>query len=485
MGTPSTMDTVHRALAREPVGDLAAAESDHGWGAALDTAVDLGPAGCLDLLEASGLRGRGGAGFPTGRKWRTVAGNSSPTLPATVVVNAAEGEPGSFKDRAILRWDPFRVLEGALIAAVAVDADAVVVATKHTFHREIERLRTAIEQVRRRSDGIDLYLFEGPTEYLYGEESALLEAIAGRPPFPRIAPPYRAGIDEEHPSTKSAAEETLAAPGVATPTPPTLVNNVETLANVPGILERGAEWFRSIGTTESPGSVVCTVTGRARRHGVAEVPMGTPLGEVIEGIGGGPFDGRRLVAAISGVANPLVPADAFDTPLSYEAMRDAGSGLGAAGYIVFDDQTDPVALAHGISRFLAVESCGQCTPCKLDGLAVADSFDKLRSARAGALEITDIRQKLDGITEGARCNLAAQHQQVVGSILSVFGAEIDAHIAAGTTHGTEVVAPIADLQDGRAVLATAEADKQPDWSRGPTDSGKTPAARLATSTQGA
>ncbi len=238
-GYPTSMET-ERALAGARIADLAKARARHDWGRGLQAVLRLGPVGCMEHLEASGLRGRGGAGFPTGRKWRTVAEHSSPKLPATVVVNAAEGEPGSFKDREILRRDPYRVLEGALIAAVAVDADEVIVATKRSFRTEIARLRPAMADVARQAEGIGVDLVEGPGEYLYGEESGLLEVVAGRPPFPRIAPPYRGGVDEIDPSTKSAAAEPLAAPGDATPTPPTLVNNVETFANVPGIPRTGA-----------------------------------------------------------------------------------------------------------------------------------------------------------------------------------------------------------------------------------------------------
>lgn len=478
------METIERALAAEPVSDLGDARDRYGWGGGLEAALRLGPIGCIEHLEASGLRGRGGAGFPTGRKWRTVAEHSSPELPATVVVNAAEGEPGSFKDREILRRDPYRVIEGALVAAVAVDADQVVVATKRSFRTEIERLRVAMDEVRPETDGIGLDLVEGPGEYLYGEESGLLEVVAGRPPFPRIAPPWRAGVDETDPSTKSAAPEPLAAPGDATPTPPALVNNVETLANVGAILARGPSWFREVGTEASPGTVVCTISGRTRRDGVAEVAMGTPLRTVVEGIGGGAEPGRRLEAAVSGVANPVVRADDFDVGLSYEAMREIGSGLGAAGFLVFDDRTDPIALAHGVARFLAVESCGQCTPCKLDGLVVAEVLDRLRRGKGSDLDLVEVHRRLEHVTEGARCNLALQHQQVVGSVFDAFGFGPEDLARVAEDGSVEPIVPIADLVEGRAVLELEQLDKQPDWTFAAEDSGQTPAARLTEATGG-
>ena len=167
-----------------------------------------------------------------------------------------------------------------------------------------------------------------------------------------------------------------------TDAPPTLVNNAETMAHVAAILANGPQWYREVGTDESPGTILCTVSGDTRRHGVAEVPMGTPLREIVERIGGGARSGQRVVAVMSGVANELVLEDELDTPASYEAMAAVGSGLGAAGFIVFDDTTDFAAVAQGVSRFLAVESCGQCTPCKQDGLALAELLDRVRAGHA-------------------------------------------------------------------------------------------------------
>src|SRR5215207_4155642 len=422
-----------RVLPHVPVITLTAADRA---GEALDAARAVDPGAIVDLVEASGLRGRGGAGFPVARKWRTVIANRTSVLPSTVVVNAAEGEPGSFKDRAILRADPFRVLEGALIAAHAVGADSVIVATKASFARERECLQAAIDEIGRAgwTDTVPVTLFSGPGEYLYGEETALLEAIDGRPPFPRIAPPYREGVDEvfEHDDdttsgTGSAAHVEMAGPTGETVAPPTLAGNTETFANLPGIVRNGADWFRELGTPESPGTVVCTVSGATLRSGVAEVELGTPLRQVVDELGGGARAGRELVAVMSGVANALLPASAFDTPVSYEAMREAGSGLGAAGFIAFDDATDLVAVAAGVARFLAVESCGQCRHCKDDGLVLAALLADLAGSRMATDEFDELRTRLDLVAEGARCNLASQQQVVVGSMLERFPDLVAAH----------------------------------------------------------
>jgi NADH:ubiquinone oxidoreductase subunit F (NADH-binding) len=474
------MSLVSRVLPRTPVTSLDR-YVDAGGGRGLEAARKLGPSAVIEDLTAAGLRGRGGAGFPTGLKWAAVAEHGSPTVPATVVVNGAEGEPGTFKDRTILRCNPFAVLEGALIAAVSLAADGVVVALKESFTREIELMRSAIDAVVEAgwAEGLSLAVFPGPGEYLYGEETALLEAIDGRPPFPRIAPPFRHGVEEVGTGTSaSAARVTMAEPGTAAP--PSLVNNVETLANVPAILAEGPDWFRSLGTAESPGTIVCTVTGDTRRHGVGEVPMGTPLADVIDAIAGGPQAGQELVAAMSGVAHPLLPASRFTTPLSYEALDAAGSGLGAAGFICFDDRADLLAVALGVAHFLAVESCGQCTPCKADGLAIAEGLTRIAAGEGDDDDVAEVRDRLSTVTDEARCFLAHQQQRVVNSVLRLFPDAVRAHLEGATPAVQPApIAPIVELEDGRAVLDERQARKQSDWTFDDTDSGQWPAARSA------
>jgi len=480
------MTLVHRVLYPTPIESLEQYLAGSG-GEGLEKARTLSPGQLIEEIEASGLRGRGGAGFPTGRKWRTVATNRAATEPATVVVNGAEGEPGTFKDRSILRNDPFQVIEGALIAARAVAADRIVVALKHSFSTEAERVQRAVDEFVQAgiADGIQIAVFRGPSEYLYGEETALLETLDGRYPLPRIAPPYRRGVDEvvEHADDVATGSGLSAHVDMAGPdrgdAPPTLVNNVETVANVARIIARGASWFRTEGTEQSPGTIVCTVIGSTRRAGVAEVIMGTPLREMIDEVGGGPRPGHRIKAVLPGVSNAVIPESLLDTPLSYEAMAAIGSGLGAGGFIVFDDADDMVAAAAGVSRFLAVESCGQCTPCKLDGRALSELLAGLsRSERNGA-ELATIRKRVSTVADEARCYLASQHQVVVGSILERFGPEADAH-ANGSARSAEpaLVAELVDIQGDEAVVDEHHLQKQFDWTYDDEDSGKTPADRL-------
>jgi NADH-quinone oxidoreductase subunit F len=481
------MTIVHRVLYPHPITDLDEYVAK-GGGEGLQAARKVEPSALIDVVEASGLRGRGGAGFPTGTKWRTVAANRSDVLPTTVVVNGAEGEPGTFKDRTILRNNPYQVVEGALIAALAVDAASVIFGLKRSFGGEVARLRQVIEEAVAAgwADGLEIDVFEGPNEYLYGEETALLETIDGRYPFPRIAPPFRRGVTEVVQTASDAdtrsglsAPVEMAGEGGDNLAPPTLVDNVETLANVPKIVARGADWYRTVGTEKSPGTIVCTITGSTVRHGVGEVPMGTPLREAIETIGGGARPGRRIKAVLPGVAQGFVPESLLDTPLSYEALADIGSGLGSAGFIVLDDAVDVTAVAAGVSRFLAVESCGQCTPCKQDGLQLAELMDKVCRSDAGDHDLVTIQKRVDTVADGARCYLATQHQTVLASLLERFPDEVDRHLQ-GTAEAVEpeLVAELVDIADGVATWDERHREKQPDWSYDEVPSGQVPAERF-------
>jgi NADH-quinone oxidoreductase subunit F len=466
------MTITDRVLPARPHADLDSYIAA-GGGAGLQAARLANPTDVIDELAASGLRGRGGAGFPTATKWRTVRSFASPLLHTTVVVNAAEGEPGTFKDRAILRSNPYAVIEGALIAAHVLDARSLVVATKAAFTTEIEHLLSALAEMRAAGwfEGVAVGVVEGPSAYLFGEETALLEVIDGRPPFPRIAPPFRRGVVEvvasravADPSSGEAASVQMAELEGQSIAPPVLVNNVETLANVPGIIARGASWFRSIGTAESPGSVVCTVTGAVSHPCVVEVAMGTTLGEVIAAAGG-MTAGRALRMVLVGVAGAVVTPEHLDTGLTYEAMADIGSGLGSAGFIVVGDDVAAVSVAAAVSHFLAVESCGQCTPCKQDGTEIADLLGRVGAGNGGPADLALIGRRLGTVADGARCGLAMQQRVVVGSILRAFDGEVAAQISPGTMPlDAYMIAPLRDVGVGGAELDLSDVDMQLDWS---------------------
>ena len=481
------MPLVHRVLPPQPIESLEEYVKARG-GRGIEAAGHEDVAALIAVLEASGLRGRGGAGFPTGRKWRTVRENASDVLATTVVVNGAEGEPGTFKDRTIMRLDPYAVVEGALIGARAVSARSVVFGLKRSFVPEVSRLRGAIAEMQREgwAEGIDLTVFEGPDEYLYGEETALLETLDGRYPFPRIAPPFRRGVTEvvEHADDVGtgsglSAHVDMAVAGGETGAPPTLVDNVETMANIPRIVSRGADWFRTEGTAESPGTIVCTVTGSTRRAGVGEVLMGTPLREVIELVGGGPRRGHQIKAVLPGVSSAVIPEHLLDTPVSYEAMAAIGSGVGAGSFIVFDDDDDLAAVAAGVSRFLAIESCGQCTGCKRDGLSLAAVLGRVSRSEATSRDFGEIGSLVNTVSEGARCSLGLQHEAVVGSIVAGFGDELRAHVG-GSAPPVEptLIAELVGLEGDEAVFNERHRSKQPDWTYNAEDSGKWPAERL-------
>lgn len=484
------MTLVHRVLFPEPITSLDVYLA-RGGGAGLEAARDRDPESIVAELEASGLRGRGGAGFPTGRKWRTVREFASADLATTVIVNGAEGEPGTYKDRTILARDPYVVIEGALIAAWVVGATEIIFGLKKAFGPVVGRVQEAIDEVVAAGwgDGMSLRIFLGPHEYLYGEETALLETIEGRYPFPRVSPPYRRGEVEVVESTADAhtrsglsAHVEMADEAGSTGAPPALVDNVETMANVPRIISRGAAWFRTEGTERSPGTIVCTITGQVQREGVGEVIMGTTLRAAIDAISGGAREGHEIKAVLVGVSSAVLTADQLDTPLTYEDMAAAGSGLGSAGYMVFDDSADMTAVAAGVSRFLAVESCGQCTPCKIDGVSLSGLFEKLCQSEADPADLERVRRLIDTVGDRARCSLATQHQVVVGSILDSFGREVAAHVATsrggmGVAKAVEpwLIAELSAIEGDEAVWDARHRTKQPDWSYSAEWSGKVPA----------
>lgn len=382
---------------------------------------------------------------------------------------------------------PLHVLEGALIAAHAVGANKVVVALKASFTTEVARVATAIEELQLAgwTGQLEVTLFEGPDAYLYGEETALLEALEGRPPFPRIAPPYRRGVsavaaDGVLSDSGLSARVHMAGAGADIDAVPALVDNVETLANVPKIVERGPAWFRTEGTEGSPGTVVCTVTGRVATPGVGEVLMGTTIREAIDQVGGGSLPGHEPVAVLPGVSGALIGVEHFDTAMTYEAMAAIGSGLGSAGFLVLDETSDPVAVVAGVSRFLAVESCGQCSPCKQDGLMLAELLEALASSRLPHAGLQRIRKRTTTVATGARCGLATQQQVVVDSLLRHFPTVVEAHAERSVAPvRPEVIAELVSIDGGGVVVDVGHAAKQPDWTFDADWSGSTP-VELAT-----
>ncbi|MEP6623394.1 MAG: hypothetical protein ABJC79_03050, partial [Acidimicrobiia bacterium] len=325
-----------------------------GGGSAIAAARSRGAAWVLDELERSGLRGRGGGGFPTAAKWRSVAAGGPGLGDRYVVANGAEGEPGTFKDRPLMRTNPYQVLEGLAVAATVIGAREAFIAVKASFTPEIDALERALHEMATADllGDAPVTLVGGPEEYLFGEEKALLEVIEGNDPLPRWLPPYLHGLYATTPQEGWSAGVGPVEDPTAVGANPTLVNNVESLANVPLILTRGAEWYRTIGTQDTPGPLLCTVVGDVAHAGYGEIEPGTPLREVIRRLGGGTRPGRSVKAVLSGVSNPVLTDHALDAPVSYEGLHAAGSGLGSAGFIVFDDTRSMLSVARMVSRFL-------------------------------------------------------------------------------------------------------------------------------------
>jgi NADH:ubiquinone oxidoreductase subunit F (NADH-binding) len=451
-------------LPTEPVETLDAYLSGPIGGRGITRAHELGAAATIDEITSSGLRGRGGAGFPTGRKWSGIA--SRDAGPAYVVCNGAEGEPGTFKDRALIRANPYQLVEGLIVAATTVRASEVFVCLKARFEREIDRVTTAVQEFQATGlcEDCTVTVVAGPDEYLFGEEKAMLEVIEGRPPLPRWFAPHEHGLFASSPQL-GWESSTSDRSGIGTGPNPTLVNNVETLSNVPHILARGADWFRSMGTAESPGTVVATVVGDVVAPDVGEVELGTPLRAVIDAVGSGMRPGRSVKAVFSGVANSVVTAADLDTPVSYEGFASIGSGMGAVGFIVYDDTTCMVDAAYRLSRFLSIESCGQCPPCKLGSSAITEHLERIETGNGTESDLDAISGWLRRVTDGNRCYLAVEERDLVSSVLDAFPDEFVEHIELRRCPRPRrlPIPKLLDLEDGAAVYDESFWLKRPDW----------------------
>ncbi|MGH2671556.1 MAG: NADH-ubiquinone oxidoreductase-F iron-sulfur binding region domain-containing protein [Actinomycetota bacterium] len=420
-----------------------------GGGRGLAAAQERAPEDVIEEVRRSGLRGRGGAGFPTGMKWRTVREDPCPTK--YVVCNAAEGEPGTFKDRSLLRANPYQLVEGLAIAALAVGAERAFIGIKRGFYPEIARLAAAMTEMATHDliGAAPIELVPGPDEYLFGEEKALLEVIEGNDPLPRIVPPWMEGL--------------FRTPGSPNPT---AVNNVETLSNVPHILARGAEWFRSFGTEDSPGTMVFTLCGDIRHPGIYELPLGYPLRDLLDRVGGGPPEGRTLKAVFPGASNTIISPEQFDVPLTFDAMRKVGTGLGSGGFVVYDDTACIVRATLAFSRFLYVESCAQCPACKHGTRAITEILERIDRGDGSEVDVETILARAYTVTDAQRCALPTGETLIAQSAVQVFGPEFVEHFGRGCPRPRDLLLPKIvdfDQEAGEFLFDTEYRRKRPDW----------------------
>jgi len=420
-----------------------------GGGAGLDVARGASPEAVIDEIGRSGLRGRGGAGFPTGEKWRSIRVTGAGARFA--VCNGAEGEPATFKDRSLLRTNPYQVLEGLAIAAYAVGAERAYICVKEAFTQEVQAVSRALQEMNeaRVLGDIPVEMVLGPDLYLFGEETGLEEVIEGRLPLPRIARPFILGLFAQPPNDN-----------------PTLVNNVETLANVPHVLAEGADWLRSNGTDASPGTMVFTVCGDVQREGVFELPLGTPLRYLVEDLAGGPRDGRSIKAIFPGASNTALTPSELDTPMDFDSLRDVGSGLGAAGFAVFDDSACMVRAAYLYSRFLSVESCGQCPACKFGTGQVTELLAQIEAEGSSDQALEAVLMRARGSTDGQKCALPTGESLLIQSLVQVFTDEFQSHEGGVCPLPRELAFHKIvdwDAADVRFVYDQTYASKQTDW----------------------
>jgi bidirectional [NiFe] hydrogenase diaphorase subunit len=402
-----------------------------GYEALHDVLHERTPAQVVEEVQRSGLRGRGGAGYPTGLKWAQVA--RQPAGRKFVVCNADEGDPGAFMDRSVLESDPHRVLEGMAIAAYAIGADQGFIYVRGEYPLAIHRLQTAIRQAKRLgvlgsavfdspfNFRVDLRI--GAGAFVCGEETALIASVEGRRGTPRPRPPY--------PAEKGLWDC------------PTLINNVETFANVPPILGRGAEWFSSIGTTTSKGTKVFALAGKIRHTGLIEVPMGTTLRRIVEDMGGGAPDGGTIKAVqTGGPSGGCIPAEKLDTPVDYESLQALGSIMGSGGMIVMDQTSSMVDVARYFMEFCMDESCGKCIPCRAGTVQMFQMLTKIRDGRAGAADVQRLEALCDLVKHTSLCGLGQSAPNPVLSTLHYFRGEYEALLRSGAEGNGRVALPV-------------------------------------------
>jgi len=379
---------------------------------ALSQVLNQKPEEIIAAVTASGIRGRGGAGFPTGVKWSRVRNAVSKDGVKYVIVNGDEGDPGAFMDRMLMESFPYRVIEGMLIAAHCVGAKEGYIYVRAEYPRAVSRLREAIRVLTERGflDNFKLHIFEGAGAFVCGEETALIESIEGRRGIPRIKPPYPAdcGLWQQ----------------------PTLINNVETFTMIPWIIRNGAAAFAALGTAKSKGTKVFALAGKIDRAGLIEVPMGITLHEIIEEIGGGVPNGKKLKAVqIGGPSGGCIPASMGHTPVDFEALTAAGAIMGSGGLIVLDEDDCMVDVARYFMSFLRDESCGQCTFCRIGTTRMYEILDKICQGKGQRSDL-DALKNLAGLTmQGSICGLGRTAPNPVLTTLRYFHDEYEAHIA--------------------------------------------------------
>lgn len=386
----------------------------HGGLAGLRRAVETGPEACVDAVLASGLRGRGGAGFPAGIKWRTVA--QAEASQKYVCVNADEGDSGTFADRMLMEGDPFTLLEGMAIAGLSVGATAGYVYVRSEYPDAIATLRAAIALARERGwlgpdvlgsgRAFDVRVRVGAGSYVCGEETAMLESLEGRRGMVRAKPPLPAlaGLFGQ----------------------PTLINNVLTMAAVPFIIEHGADEYSALGSGRSLGTQVFQLAGSIRQGGIVETAFGISLRELVEGYGGGTLSGRPLRAVqLGGPLGAYLPASALDVAMDYESVAAAGGMLGHGGIVVFDDTVDMAQQARFAMEFCAEESCGKCTPCRIGSVRGVEVIDRILDGIDVDMNRRLLLDLCEVMTDGSLCAMGGLTPQPVLSALAHFGEDFE------------------------------------------------------------
>ncbi|MEJ7817133.1 MAG: NADH-quinone oxidoreductase subunit NuoF [Thermoleophilaceae bacterium] len=387
-----------------------------GYASARKAALDMAPEEVLEQLEASGLRGRGGAGFSMGKKASFIPKG---TMDKYLCCNADESEPGTFKDRLLMQKNPHQLVEGCIIGSIAAGANKAFIFIRGEYEIQAKILDAAVGEARAKGylgEGIfgskfdlDLVVHRGQGAYICGEESALLDGLEGKRGNPRLKPPF--------PANQGLYQG------------PTLINNVETLCNTPAIIEKGADWFQSMGVDKSTGTKLVSVSGNVQRPGNYEIELGTSVREIVYGLAGGPPEGREVKGFFPGGSSaPVLTADSLDLPYTFESMAEAGSMLGSGAIIVIDDSQPIVPLALRLAEFYRHESCGKCVPCREGTNWTVKTLERIEEGEATPMDLEIMAEVQENIIGNCLCVLGDSMAMPIGSMIKHFRPEFEEHI---------------------------------------------------------
>ena len=431
-----------------------------GLDAAVQAARRSTPQQLRTIVEQSGLRSRDHAALSVGRRWVQIC-RTTDVGTRYLVATATDPEPGSFSDRHLLRTNPFAVIEGIVTAALALDTSEAFIVMRRSFEREYEILTTALAEAETAGwlEQVSIKCVRADDHYLLNDERSVLEVIEGRAPIPRRLSPDVDGLFCNAERGPDGVERLPDLPNA------TVVETIETLANVAAIVVNGSRWFRTIGTAVSPGNLLCTITGDVNTHGVVEAELGERLYDVIEAGGDGYLSASSPKAVLSGVSSAVLTRSRLSAPMSWEGLAAVGADIGRAAFTVHDEPTNMIEVAHRVAAYLYVESCGLCPPCKYGGGEVTAYLARLAAGVGDQRDVEALNQRVTTVADGRRCDIPLRMYKIVSSIMQAFPGDVrDAAHRQLTPVTPSTLEHIVDILGGVAIHGDTQARRRADWS---------------------